>query len=381
MNDGMSVAEGERPLVPNPYCVSLPTQLRAWDSTSLRCFMECPRKYQLNIVEGWRSGSNLDLEFGSLWHESVELFDRLRAQGATKEQATLEAVKHCIQKTWIDDKPWSGVYSPVWRCNNWLPGKRNVFRCTAAKGWWAGTQERCPKCQHTVSNRNAWVPENKYKNRYTLLRSVLLYCDEQPEGEGGVKPIVFPDGQIALELSFQLELPWDSPDADDYDFRKNKPYLLCGHLDSMISVAGENMVRERKTTRSTISYSFFDRYAPDIQIDNYDLAGDLMFGETLHPHAVMVEVMQVGVEFSRMQRGLVNITEGRRAEHLRDLEYHIKEAERCARNGYYPKRTASCNNGGGCRYRRVCREEPGETRQRILETYYTQDHWNPLKER
>lgn len=358
----------------SPFCSSLPTQLRAWDSTSLRCFTECPRKYELSIVGGWRSnGSNIHLSFGSFYHECVEHFDRLRATGTDKPTATAATIEFLLALTWDFDRaaPWSGTYVPGWRCNNWEPGeKRSKFHCEAAKSWWDGHREdsRCPKCHASVTNRYIWAPEDKNKNRYTLLGAVLQYCDEQKE-TGGVQPIVFPDGQVALELSFRLELPYSCPD--------NVPYLLCGHLDSMVTVAGEACVRERKTTRSNVSIGYFDRYAPDTQIDNYDLAGNLLFGPTLHPTAVMVEVMQISAtDTHKLSRGMVTITEGRREETLNDLGYWIKQAEDCARAGYYPKNTASCNANLGCQFRKVCREEPGDTRDRILRAYYHQDPWS-----
>lgn len=355
----------------SPFCETLPTQLRAWDSTSLRCFMECPRKYQLSIVEGWRgNGSNIHLEFGSKYHECVELYDRLRSTGTAKDEATDATIDHLLKLTWDDSGPWQGTYVKGWRCNNWEPGeKRSKYHCDAARQWWEGHRGdgRCPKCKSPATNRYIWAPTDKYKNRYTLFGAVLQYCDEQPE-RGGVTPIVFPDGQVALELSFRLELPYESPDGF--------PYLLCGHLDSMVSVGGEHCIRERKTTRSSVGVSFFDRYAPDVQIDNYDLAGNLLFGPTLHPTAVMVEVMQVGLDVNKLARGMVSITEGRREETLTDLGYWIGQAEACAKAAYYPKNTSACNAGSGCQFRRVCREEPGDTRQRILETYYHQDSWS-----
>lgn len=360
---------------PNPYCETLPTQLRAWDSTSLDAYMRCPRYYQHAIVEGYRLGGNYDIAFGSLYHECVEFYDRAKVNGASKAEATEDTIEYLLRKTWDydNDKPWSGTYVAGWRCNAWTAGpKRNTYRCDAARDWFSGHVSKCPKCAGAVTNRWVWGPEHKKKNRYTLLTAVLQYCDEQPE-TGGVVPLKFPDGQIALELSFNLELPYESPDS--------KPYLLCGHLDGIVSVAGEHCVRERKTTGSSLSISFFDRYAPNVQIDNYDLAANLLFGPTLHPTAVMIEVMQVGVEFARLQRGFITITEGRREETLKDLGYWIKQAEQNAKDGYYPKNTSACNANGGCPFRRVCKEEPGDTRKRLLEAHYRKEHWNPLEER
>lgn len=357
----------------NPFCPSLPTQLRAWDSTAMRAFQECPRKYELSIVNGWRpNGSSVHLDFGSYYHECVELFDRERALGADKEAATLSAIDKALHLTWHEAGPWGGTYVAGWRCNNWTPasgpGKRSRYNCEASRQWWGGHRSApCPKCAHTVTNRWVYAPENTKKNRHTLFASVLEYCDSQPTS-GGVQPITFPNGQIALEMRFELPLPYNTPDGD--------PYLLCGHLDGMVSVAGEHAVRERKTTGASLGPRFFDRYAPDIQIDNYDLAADMLYGDTLHPTAVMAEVMQIAVDFSKLQRGFVTVPAGRREEHLRDIGYWLKAAEQCAEQGYYPKNASACNNAGGCQFRRVCKEEPGDVREAILQEYYHQDSWS-----
>lgn len=369
-------------LDPNPYCESLPTQLKYFDSTAIRQYCECPRKYELGIVKGYRIGAaneSFDLTFGSYYHDLVELFDTLVATGTSKAEATEQVIEKLLAMTWADGKPWAGEYQASWRCGNWVPaaaGKRTKYNCEASRSWWQGhRQGSCPKCAHRATNRWVYVPEEraKVKNRYSLFASVLEYCDQYREG-GGVQPLVFPDGQIALEHSFQLPLGFQSPDGD--------PYILCGHMDSMVSFAGERCVRERKTTRTNVSASFWDRYAPDVQIDNYDLASQMLYGETLHPTCVMVEVMQVDAHLPKLHRGLVSITEGRREETLRDLGYWIARAEADAVAGYYPKNTSACHaHGRSCQFRRVCAEEPGETRERMLENYYRVEKWNPRKER
>lgn len=53
------------------------------DSTKLRTYMECPRKYFYTYVLGWRSKfPNNHLFFGTLWHEAVEF---LLDKGYTRE--------------------------------------------------------------------------------------------------------------------------------------------------------------------------------------------------------------------------------------------------------------------------------------------------------
>ncbi len=211
------------------------------------------------------------------------------------------------------------------------------------------------------------IAPSKQKNRSTLLRSILHYCDTSDDR---VTPFIFPDGTVAVELSFRLTLPLTSPDGT--------PYELAGHLDGMVEFAGEVMPRERKTTKSTPGMSFFDNYAPDVQVDTYDLAAWLLFSDAEHrPQGVMVEVTQVTEHFTTIERQIINVPEERRAETLRDMLWWIKQAETCARAGYYPKNTASCGMYGGCEFRRICKLAPSSRERFLPGEHYEHREWNP----
>lgn len=65
------------------FSKQLPTLQTYWDSTSLKAFLNCPRKYQYQIIEGWvPQQTALDLDFGIRYHACLERADRLRAAGA-----------------------------------------------------------------------------------------------------------------------------------------------------------------------------------------------------------------------------------------------------------------------------------------------------------
>lgn len=382
---------------PNPYTDKLPTQLRAWDSTSLRSYMTCPRRYQYEIVEGWRRASgNLHTFWGGTYHAAVEEFDKARARGLSKEDALDMAFDFALrqsgeyvatageieadpatQGTWV---PWDAEYLDVWQCTDPGPafksgprkGEPNpAKRCEFAKREQTGyAPDECPACARPVTSGRRWVYGDDIKNRHTLLRAVVWYADEQPE-EGGVQAYVFPDGRPAVELSFQLPLPITTPDGE--------PYLLCGHMDGIATFGDEVAVRERKTTKSTLGGYFFDKFAPDVQVDLYDLAAGAMFPE-LGIKAVMLEATQTAAGFARFQRQFFHSTEGRRAEFFNDLLHWIKRAEADAWARYYPKNEAACNLNGGCPFRDICRLDPSK-REMFLRANFVRQKWNPLKER
>lgn len=363
---------------PEQFCHALPTQLRGWDATALRAFMSCPRRYQLSMVEGWRPAAddNVHLLWGQTYHASLEQYDRVIAAGESHDVAMMRAVRYALENSYT----LGGSYVRCWTCSDpgvpFKSGPRKgepnlASRCSRAKDWWAVEDDqedraKCPQCGHDRIYAMRFAPTHDKKNRRTLVRSVIWWCDEQENGH--VKPFVFPDGTVATELSAKLPLPIDTPDGE--------PYLLCVNLDGIATVAGEIVVRERKTTVSTLGKSYFDGYEPDVQVDTYDLATWLLYPH-LHITGVMVEATQTMVDASRFQRHFVSITESRRAEWFNELQYWIKLAEQMAKDGYYPKNTSNCKL---CQFKQICRLSP-EVRGRFLQTNYKVDRWNPMQER
>jgi PD-(D/E)XK nuclease superfamily len=369
----------------DPYCKTLPSQLRAWDATTLRMLLECPRKLQLMQHEGWGTRDRVHLDFGSLYHEACEMFDKLRLNGVTQEAACAQTFSHFVRET-AKEETLGTVYLPTWRCSSPAQvigprsGKlqRNAKRCRRAKELqFAGGHREgdCPNCGSSVVNDWTAISPNKDKNRDTLLRTILHYCDT---ADDRVRPYKFPDGTVAVELSFKLPLPLESPDGD--------PYLLCGNMDGMVEFAGEVVPRERKTTKNDISKSYFwNKYNPDVQIDTYDLAAAVLYGDLLDPkpHGVMVEVTRCTAQETQIERQIINIPEERRAEWLKEVQIWIKTAEGYARSNFWPKNTASCNANGGCPMRDICKLSPS-TRERFLpgERYVKRaERWNPAQER
>lgn len=358
---------------PNPFCETVPTLLRAWDATALRLYMECPRKYELAIVQGYRGGGgNPDTEFGSLYHAGLDLFDKARAKGLSKADALDLALEYVLGETAKDGVYWSGEYKEQWRCT----GKIGRKKCPYSKKWHDGPspQETCGTCSSLLQTSVNWLPKPgyKWKNRKTLVRSLVEYVDNEPE-EGGLRPFVFPDGTVASELSFRIDLPFTCPDGT--------PYLLTGNMDGMVQSESLGVAtRERKTTKNSLDDRYWGRFAPNVQVDTYDLASDIMYGDTLKPAGVILEATQVAIGFTRVERRFIHVPSERREEWFREIEYWIKRAEADARAGYFPKNTASCGNAGGCPYARICRLAPS-ARERFIPEYFTLNPWNPLQER
>src|SRR5256885_1247164 len=104
----------------------------AWDSSSLDPFKQCPRKYYYSIVLNYRSADeSVHLTFGNYYHKGQEFYSKARAIGDAHEQAQEAMVLYILPITWINDRPW-----------------------------YTGDQ---------------------YKNRLTLLRSLVWYTEEHQD--------------------------------------------------------------------------------------------------------------------------------------------------------------------------------------------------------
>jgi hypothetical protein len=326
-------------------------------------YMACPRLHQLSNLQGWtKAEAKVDIEFGKMYHEAVEAFDRhiMEYGSASWENATLAALGAVLEMTEPGEPGdfWGGIYQEVWRCTGTARSRKP--RCSQAK-WQAGSKPNdiCGECGQPLEEAVLWVPLNKYKNRETLIRTVLEYCEVQPR-DGSLRPYRFPNGQDGLELEFLWPLPLESPDGD--------PYMVRGFFDSFLQMGEEVAPRERKTTKSSLGKFYWDRYEPNVQVDIYDLTTQMLMPEMRHA-GVLMEAAQTGVGFSRVERHFITVPASRREEWLGEMQYWIKRAEYDARQGYWPKNTASCNNAGGCHFRDVCRRAP-EHRQAALENHF-----------
>lgn len=294
----------------------------AWDSTSLGALKTCPRLYQLSIVEGWQlRGDNIHLTFGIEFHAALELYDHQRAAGASHNDALHLAIIHVLHATWRPDLG------------------------------------------------RPWLSDEPTKNRHTLLRAVVWYLDQFQDDP--LETIVLRDGKAAVELSFRFELEQRSRLTGEY-------FLLCGHIDRLARWQGKTWVVDRKTTKSTLTQEYFDRYTPDNQVSLYTLAGGLAFDEPIA--GLIIDAGQTAVNFTRFQRQPISRTPAQLQEWHHDLSYWLSLAESFAEAGYYPQNDRACHNYGGCQFRGVCAASP-EVREKLLQAQFTKRLWDPLRTR
>lgn len=369
---------------------TIPNLQVVWDSTSIRALQFCARSYQLGILQGWR-GSAVDLEFGIFFASATETYAKSRLEGASKAMATLAAIQRTVEDSWISEgdgldhgygidagRPWGGRYVEQWRCTGttkFRNSKGNVAKCPYShKGkWFPGSgPSTCGMCGSPTHHERRYEPFDKIKNRETLIRLVEGYCDAQPETplDRGLFPYKFPDGTPAVELSFKLPLPFTAPDG--------QPYIFAGHLDSIKILGGEEkFIADNKTTKGYLNDLYWKQYSPNIQVDNYDLIGTLLFPD-LNLSGVAIEAAQV--KASANPEYATNVfyrTEGQREETLREMGWWLRQAERYAEENYWPMNKTSCKM---CSFNQICSKDPAQ-RERYLKADFVQKIWNPAEER
>lgn len=367
------------PKSPSPFSKHNPKLQLAWDASSYGALLFCPRFYQYTIVEGFRfPGNSVHLEFGRLFASSVETFSLKRLEGYSKEEATLAAVQYAVENSGFLDEdgkwhPWGGEWKVQWRCTGTEPyrnEKGNRAKCPYShKGKWFDPPEPagCGLCDSEIELRSRWLPENKEKNRNTLVRLVCWYCDEQPEEEG-IQPITI-NGRPAVELSLRTPLPF----INKYGER----YILAGYVDRLVDFQDENWIADNKTTKKTLGKTYWSTWRPNYQMETYDILVNATMPE-LKTKGVLIEAAQAlvgGAEFGTMP---IRYTDTQREEYLRDLEYWLGQAEKFAEDDYWPMNRRSC---GFCSLRTICAMPTEKRRLQSLKADYEVKKWNPLEDR
>lgn len=304
---------------PSPFLPGTKVQF-AWDSTSLGWLKTCPRYYEYSMIEGYRlrSMSSVHLRFGQEYHFGLEYYDKQRAFNIDHETAMEDTVLMALRRTWDDGKPWDSG--------------------------------------HHV------------KTRETLIRSLIWYLDHFGKDDPA-ETVLLANGKPAVELSFKLEL----------DFGPSvgiaQPYVLCGHLDRVVTYGGGTYVMDRKTSSTTLSSYYFDQYTPDNQMSLYSLAAKIIYATPVK--GVIIDAAQIAVGFTRFSRGFAYRTDAQLEEWLVNSQHWFALATEFATQNFWPMNDKSCHQYGGCPFRGVCSKSP-DVRQRFLESDFVRNEWNPL---
>lgn len=311
-----------------------PSQL---DSTRIRTWT-CKRKFyysHVRALEG-RGATPKDLVFGDAVHRGLEAWEKRVAAGAS--QALEETLEEFYQET---------------------------------AGWDEGVM---------------LAP----KDRAGLFRLLTWYAEQFPPEDDPVRPLsISPDGGLATEVPFRVSLGFLAEKLGvrlPYLGSWPEPPKLVGRLDGLVSAPSGNWIRDRKTTAKHLSGFYLDQYAPNIQFSIYDMVGQALLPE-LALRGVLLEAMQIGVNFTRFTRMEFERFPGQAAETLvaiakifREMSWAGLGAEEDLRVEDFPLNESACMLGGrGCEFRALCNTHPALREEEIKRLYSPREiPWDPL---
>lgn len=290
----------------------------AWDATSLELAQTCLRKYYYSMILGVSPKSkSVHLIFGGIYASALETFYKERALGASLHEATVKTVRHALTESWDTEGG------------------------------------------HPMSFDHA------AKTRPNLIRTIVWYIEQfGEETSDGMMTYHLESGKPAVELSFALEFDDD--------------LLYCGHLDRVVSYAGQLMVMDQKTAGSTLGTYYFNQFSPHNQMSGYTWAGQTILKSPIK--GVIIDAAQIAVNFSEFARSITTRTQAQLDEWRESALYTIRLAQSATALNKFPMNLSSCGNYGGCPFRQVCSSDP-RVRQSYLESDYVSHNWDPLKER
>ncbi len=305
---------------PSPFLPGTHIQL-AWDSTSLGYLKTCPRLYQYTMIEGWSTkDESVHLRFGIEYHAAFQDYDLSRAAGIDHRESVHDVIRELLIRT------------------------------------------------------ADFEPDHKTKTRESLVRSVIWYLDQHRDDPA--KTLILSDGSPAVEQSFRFELNF-GPAAN-----LKAQYMLCGHLDCVVTYNSELFVKDYKTSSIAPSPYYFAQFEPSNQMTLYSLAGKMVLDAPIR--GVIIDAAKIGDGVTEFGRGFTFRTPDQLEEWLADLKFWLVLAEQYAIAEHWPQNDTACDKFGGCRFREICSKSPS-VRGRFLEGNFIKlkesERWNPLKTR
>jgi hypothetical protein len=319
----------------NPSFSSLlPTLQLAHDSTSIGEEKLCWQRYKYSIIDGYETrDTNVHFYFGHEFHHSREYYYHLRASGLSYKDSVHEVVKDLLIRTW--DKKLG----------------------------------------------RPWPSDDLYKNRGTLLRSVIWYFAQFEHDN--LETLILPSGKPAVELHFDIDIGYISR-------LTGEPFRLVGHIDRLALLRDSPVIEDCKTTKFQITQSFFDRFNPDNQVSTYLVGGNSFLGQSTPVLSMIIDAAQILVNSTKFQRGIVCRTPAQLDEWVKDLFVKFEELERRVESNHWPLNDKACGlphtdpktgeTRYGCPFRDVCSADPS-MRELLLKANFSHRVWNPAEPR
>jgi len=315
------------------------------DSTKLKAWMACPRRFQLGYLQHLEpaGATSVHLQFGKAVHAGLEILENELAAHFGIETALLDALEETRRLYPMDAYP-----------------------------------DEPAKTTESIARVLVWYAEQFYRGEDGLETAPALrpVANEQPfciSLDALVQAGSIHEGHLRQAgFSSPAELPRVS---------------ICGRFDSLVEgpAAGEFSIRDRKTTTRSMTPWYFNQYQPNVQISLYTWIARQIWPKR-HIKGVIIEGIQVGASYCRFIRKEFKPWPEVLEEFLVSMLIAIRQMDEAGIfNGpapaLLPPNEAACmSDGMPCSYRQLCSTHPRIRQEIIASAYRPREPWSPLDE-
>lgn len=288
------------------------------DSTMLKTFRECPRKFELEYLHHWKSKyPSIHLHAGAAFAKGLETVRESYFVNKCDVEASIANGLHALMQAY------------------------GSFEC----------------------------PPEAAKTLPRMLGALEYYFEAWPLDHDTLTPYEWSPGKFAIEFSFASPLPFDNPETGD-------PVIYTGRSDMVGQLAGGGLYIEDDKTASALGaqwhnqwdlrsqftgYTWHARRVGGLPIDGTFVRGVSIL-KTKYDHAQVITYRPDWEVDRWLKQTLHDLARMKLAWETGYFDYNLDEA---------------CNSYGGCLFKRICKSEP-QNQQAWLEADYEQRVWDPL---
>jgi hypothetical protein len=192
---------------------------------------------------------------------------------------------------------------------------------------------------------------------------------------------MLPNGTPAVELSFMLPI-------FDLEFQgKQQTIYLSGHIDRVVHFGDEVFVCDYKTSKYSLDKDWIKQFQPSNQFLLYYTAAQIRASQpnsvfTAPPSGVVVDGVQLGVNFNRYSRFPLRYTQSDADQFLQDFEALVRiKALGAAQMAHWPGESDNeCHAYRGCEFLCACTRSPKEWDYQLKQNF-VKGVWDPRKPR
>lgn len=299
-----------------------------YDNTMLGSYKECPRRYFIRHVLGWRKeGLAMPLTFGLSWHDAMDVVWTYAKQVPQAELPRLALAKFI--ERWEEQG---------------LPGEPDIDQATAMGA-------RTPGTAHEMLH-------NYVAKRWAMLQEAALVACEQP---------------FAVPMP-GMEGVW-----------------YIGRLDKVLDYQQQRLVIEHKTTSEYkidggFKTQWVEGWYSDSQVKGYQFGGGLFFenltqvwvdGALVHKKVHdAFKFVPVAHQFPMLEEW---ITDTRQWVTRVQRDTAQWNANRVLKDGNFPKNENSClGKYGACQFKDICQSVADPSKLDSVPQGYKEERWEPF---